>query len=291
MEYMPKKIVKYIDDFILEFVIQKVKLISLVMTWMIKNTRLALVNKFHISTLLKKIKIIFIFAILCLFISCFNFIPCLLMFIMLSPNDKILETDFASQKINNLIQIPACAKNINGIVVLGAGTTYAESPGHYSLMRLLGFINLLNLSPDTILWKNQKTPIIFSGGFTNKSNKQSEAQVLKKYAFFIYGKKMSEFNVITENTSKNTYENALYSKEIFNKKQLKKNIILITNSYHMQRSLSTFKTQGFQVCPISVSSNDIFTGEFFSLQNVLKTNILLHEYLGIIWYLAKGWIK
>ena len=141
----------------------------------------------------KKIFKISLTVILLLFMFfCFHFTPNILMHIILSAEDKLVETNYIATK--NLIEIPSCIKKSNGIVILGAGDTYADTPSHYGMTRLLGFIELLNNSKETNLWKRNKNPIVFSGGFTNKDSSLSEAQVLKKYATFIYGNK-SKYNI------------------------------------------------------------------------------------------------
>lgn len=239
--------------------------------------------------LTKVTRFLFTFTTFLWVFFCFHYTPQILMYFLLSSNDKTLEKNFPITK--HLINIPSCVENAHGIIVLGAGASYTSSPSSQSLTRILGLIDLLKQSSQENFWRTNKTPIIFSGGFTNPMINLSEAQVLKNYATYIYGNKFLDFNSIIENESKNTFENALFNKEFFDKNKIEKNIILITNTFHMNRARKAFEGQGFSVCPVSVSSQEIYGTGLFNFNNATKTTVLLNEYFGVVGYLAKGWIK
>ena len=56
-----------------------------------------------------------------------------------------------------------------------------------------------------------------------------------------------------EDKAKTTKENALFSKEILEKVNVKK-IILVTNQWHMMRAKLLFERAGFEVLPASVGA-------------------------------------
>jgi uncharacterized SAM-binding protein YcdF (DUF218 family) len=67
---------------------------------------------------------------------------------------------------------------------------------------------------------------------------------------------LKEFNlpdssVLIEQNSRNTFENAAFSKELLQKKHLAPPYLLVTSSWHMRRALYIFKKEGMDVVPYS----------------------------------------
>ncbi len=241
------------------------------------------------SDLHKIIKILMTFSTIMFLFFCFHFTPNTLLNLLLNPKEKQVEKNY--NETHKLIYPSICAQNTNAIVILGGGVTYAHTPSESTLTRLLGLKELLQDKIFYEKWRKKQFPIIFTGGHTEPKIEESEAHLLKKYALFLMGETFSNLNTLTEDESKNTYQNALFTKEIFIKNNYPKNIILITNSAHMRRAQKTFIAQGFHVCSFSVSSNNLNGSGLFSFSNALKTNAILNEYFGIIGYFMKGWIK
>lgn len=96
--------------------------------------------------------------------------------------------------------------------------------------------------------------LVFSGGsgdIYHPENKESD--ILSKYLTNA-GIKIN--NLLIENKSRNTFENALYTKELLQlkfKNLAEKRILLITSANHMRRSLACFEKQG--IYPDYLSSN------------------------------------
>ncbi len=55
--------------------------------------------------------------------------------------------------------------------------------------------------------------------------------------------------ILMENQSRNSYENALYSKKLLDSAHLKPPYILVTSAFHMRRALATYKKMGVSVIP------------------------------------------
>ncbi len=137
--------------------------------------------------------------------------------------------------------------------------------------------------------------IFFSGGSGDVYHPENkEADMIIKYLNSI-GFSTKKFHF--ENESKNTYQNALYTKEGLAKsfKDLdSKNILLITSSLHMRRSLACFKKQGIE-CDY-LSTNRKSGPRKFEFQHCLIPNIgtfsgwnhLGHEMIGYISYKLTG---
>jgi uncharacterized SAM-binding protein YcdF (DUF218 family) len=103
-----------------------------------------------------------------------------------------------------------------------------------------------------------------------------------------------------ENQSRNTYENAAYSKKIIDAieqppaDQQVKPWLLITSASHMYRSMKIFEKQGIAVIPVSVdyqTANTLQWREFDLTEGAFLWNRLLHEYVGIGAYQLTGKIS
>lgn len=106
-------------------------------------------------------------------------------------------------------------------------------------------------------------------------------------------------DLMFEDQSLNTYENALFSKQFLDKKKYSsKRILLITSAYHMRRAKKCFDAVGLSVTPFSV---DYFTSCSklwgVSLEDIIpsqgglkKWEILIREWLSMFFFISKGHI-
>lgn len=107
-----------------------------------------------------------------------------------------------------------------------------------------------------------------------------------------------------ETESRNTYENALFSRQILAENGIQ-SIVLVTSALHMPRAVALFEKQGFEVIPApadyTLTQNDwerlwapdLITQLFNSLPsvgNLSTTTRALKEYIGILTYSLRGWI-
>ncbi len=105
-----------------------------------------------------------------------------------------------------------------------------------------------------------------------------------------------ERDVIIENESRNTYENAMNAASILKTHQYGNRFLLITSATHMRRSLMCFKNAGLTVEPFSVderSGKGIYTPDKIIIphaENLNNWDTLIHEWLGIITYKMAGYI-
>ena len=100
-----------------------------------------------------------------------------------------------------------------------------------------------------------------------------------------------------ENQSRNTYENAVYSKKMIDQLGVGSPSIktgswlLITSATHMPRSVKIFEKQGIQIIPVPVDYQTAYTlqwREFDLTEGAFLWNRLLHEYMGIVAYKLTG---
>ena len=101
--------------------------------------------------------------------------------------------------------------------------------------------------------------------------------------------------IITEGESKNTHENAEFSKPILEKKFPKGKFLLITSASHMRRAMACFKKAGITAIPFSVdrqSGPRKFTLDHLlipSIEALREWNSLIHEWVGCITYKIAGY--
>jgi len=63
--------------------------------------------------------------------------------------------------------------------------------------------------------------------------------------------KIADSSILIENNSRNTIENALFSKPILQKAHLQPPYLLVTSNFHMRRALMIFRKAGYNVEPYS----------------------------------------
>jgi len=172
---------------------------------------------------------------------------------------------------------------LTGVIILGGGAGKGLVPKERNEASLHEAAERITKALE-IYKKNPRVIILFSGfSGSFKPEGWSESDTVRK--FFI-DQGVREENLIFENQSKNTFENAKYSKKILEDK--KGNWGLITSASHMVRSFMVFKKNGLILEPISVDyktgTSKVFWLDFSFYRGINLWNILLHEITGIIHY-------
>lgn len=137
--------------------------------------------------------------------------------------------------------------------------------------------------------------IMFTGGSGSiRYPDHKEGAYVKKYLHTIH---IPDSAVIIENESKNTFENAVFSKKILDSLHFKGSLLLVTSAYHMPRALATFKKAGYiNVTPYitnRMSGPRRFDWDFCLIPNaeaMTNLNMLIHEWIGYIAYKIKGYL-
>jgi uncharacterized SAM-binding protein YcdF (DUF218 family) len=102
-------------------------------------------------------------------------------------------------------------------------------------------------------------------------------------------------SIIAEAASRNTYENAVLSKQVLAQHGLQR-VLLVTSALHMPRALATFKSAGIDAVPAAtdfiVTYKDRRTAIDFLPDAVAlsRTTYAIKEYVGYAYYWWKGWI-
>lgn len=187
----------------------------------------------------------------------------------------ILYLPFTQHKLTRILTIEEELRFAEAIVVLGGGLGSDGSPKISTLERIDYGVFLFEAGFGNYL--------ILSGGA--KANGQVEAEVMYKIAL---DKGISPETLLKEGRSLNTYENALYIKELLSQHNIKGKVILVTSPYHMKRAIFCFRKQGVEVLAAPVVNSEIYTYGFY--QNLRNLRLLMDEFLALVYFHCTGWI-
>lgn len=137
---------------------------------------------------------------------------------------------------------------------------------------------------------NPAAKILISGGDGSFSGAyEGEAGAAQRF-FAAYG--ISPERLVAENTSRNTFENTLNTRDVLAREGLQ-NCLLITSAFHMPRSLALFSKAGIAVTPFPVdyrTSGTVTPGFDFTQPSLNAQNMstAVREWLGLLGYYAAG---
>ncbi len=120
----------------------------------------------------------------------------------------------------------------------------------------------------------------------------------KQFKQVLIGWGIPATDILTENVSRNTHENAVETKKLLQKNyRINQPFLLITSGRHMRRSLACFESVGLNCVPYAT---DLYTGphrsyfwdQYFvpNVENFSEWNALLKEVVGYIAYDMAGYI-
>jgi uncharacterized SAM-binding protein YcdF (DUF218 family) len=143
------------------------------------------------------------------------------------------------------------------------------------------------------LWKAGKAPKLLLVGRGNGwgsdvgSEGSAMAAVLQDFG-------IDQDAILVEGESRNTFENALYAKQIWDREGFRTGL-LITSATHMSRSRAVFVERGFVVTPVPI---DARAGAFDTMfpftvlpdvRALDQVTYVWKEWLGLLVYRIRGW--
>jgi uncharacterized SAM-binding protein YcdF (DUF218 family) len=170
-------------------------------------------------------------------------------------------------------------KNYSCVIVLGGFSTGSYNGDGFFTSASDRFIQGIKL-----LSTKKATHLLVSGGTGSLlPDEFREAAWVKK--------QLHEFNypdsaILIENASRNTKENAKFSKAMLEKAKLKPPYLLVTSAFHMRRSLMIFKKMGVNVVPYPANymvRRKVIASDFIPAADVLSSwNIYIKEVVGYV---------
>jgi len=175
-------------------------------------------------------------------------------------------------------------------IVLGGMTWYDARQDKPQFLRSAD--RLFQVLP--LVGNNQIKKIIITSGSGSISHpEEKEAAILKHYLLKCG---YPDSTIIIENESRNTRENALFTKHLVDSLQIKDSVLFVTSAFHLRRAIGCFDKAGIK--NIVVYPTDRYSGprkiefDFLLIPNpaALETStLLLHEIMGWIVYKLKGY--
>ena len=131
--------------------------------------------------------------------------------------------------------------------------------------------------------------MVYSGGpATQTLLWDPETEVARNIAIALYG---NDRNLIAENKSRNTWENAVFLKQLLKPKPEDKWIV-VTSGYHALRTTGIFASVGFNIVIKPTDYRAEYSGGFEFADNALKqfkkADLALKELSGIVAYTLLG---
>jgi uncharacterized SAM-binding protein YcdF (DUF218 family) len=179
----------------------------------------------------------------------------------------------------------------DGIIVLGASIEADLSTAHGT--------PVVRSSPDRLIaaaalaHRYPKARVVFSGGSANLISNDAREADFAGAIFESLG--IDKSRLIMERASRNTQENAEFSKALVAPKEGER-WLLVTSAFHMPRSVGLFRKAGFAVEPYPVDwrvggRSDIFNFTNVAIDGLGRTDLAVREWMGLIAYRATGKIE
>lgn len=172
------------------------------------------------------------------------------------------------------------------IIMLGGGATL-DTPNLQGKGHLLGPA-ANRLLTCLQLYRELKLPLILSGGQVTKTT-GVEAEIAQR---ILLETGIAADRLIIENKSRNTTENARYTKKLLDIYHFRRPI-LVTSAFHMPRAVKQFQKAKVKVlpCPTDYRTHPSYSFEWAgfipSAGALEETSLALKEYLGLLvarWY-------
>jgi uncharacterized SAM-binding protein YcdF (DUF218 family) len=176
----------------------------------------------------------------------------------------------------------------DGIIVLGASIEADLSAAHGT--------PVVRSAPDRVIaaaalaHRYPNARVVFSGGSGNLISNDAKEADFAGGIFESLG--ISKSRLIMERRSRNTVENAEFSKALVAPKQGER-WLLVTSAFHMPRSVGLFRKAGFAVEPYPVDwrvggPDDLFSFTNIAIAGLGRTDIAVREWMGLLVYRATG---
>ena len=176
----------------------------------------------------------------------------------------------------------------DGIIILGGPIDTDISAAHNMPVTRSGADRLIEGAALASRYPNAR--VLFTGGSANLISTDAKEADYAAEIFASLG--IPKTRLIMERLSRNTYENAEFSRAMVAPKAGER-WLLVTSAYHMPRSVGLFRKAGFNVEPYPVdwrvgSRADLLTFTNFSVDGLARTDTGLREWIGLVAYRLVG---
>jgi len=173
--------------------------------------------------------------------------------------------------------------HVDGIIALGGAIDPVRSARHR-----MPSLNDEAERMTTFVWLARRYPsakLVFSSGSGSLFDTQYKEADAAKQLFAELG--LDTSRIIFERRSRNTYENAVFSKALAKPKP-GEIWILITSAWHMPRAVGIFREVGWPVLPWPVAYKTAGSVDFQPVDHIQRVDLAIHEWVGLLAYRLLG---
>lgn len=221
------------------------------------------------------------------------------LFVIFFTSNPVVSRKFVSSLERQYLP-PEPVPNADAIVVLGGATEPQLPPRPWVEVKEQGDRILYGAKLQT---EGHANKLILSGGrvtWRGGSGDESEANDMKQIAIAM---DVPEADILLENTSLNTYENAINVQKILEAQQLD-SVLLVTSAIHMPRAIAIFQKLGINATP-TPTDYLVSSASYENIDTTWQSRILslfpdaeaqaqftraLKEYVGFTIYRLRGWV-
>jgi uncharacterized SAM-binding protein YcdF (DUF218 family) len=176
----------------------------------------------------------------------------------------------------------------DGIIVLGGSVDTDLSAAHRT--PVVAYAADRMLAPADLARRYPKARIVFTGGTSNLI--ATEAREADYSAPILENLGIPKERVILERDSRNTWENAIFTKQMVAPKPGER-WLLVTSAFHMPRSMGIFRKAGFDVEAYPVDwrmggRDELFAFTRNGREGLEKTDVAMREWIGLVAYRVMG---
>jgi uncharacterized SAM-binding protein YcdF (DUF218 family) len=176
----------------------------------------------------------------------------------------------------------------DGIIVLGGSVDTDLSAAHHTPVvrhapdRLFALAELARRYPDA--------RVVFTGGSANLV--ATDAREADYSAPILQDLGVAKERLILERNSRNTYENAIFTKQLVAPKPGER-WLLVTSAFHMPRSMGLFRKAGFDAEAYPVDwrmggRDDLLSFTNIGADGLSRTDVAVREWIGLVAYRLMG---
>jgi uncharacterized SAM-binding protein YcdF (DUF218 family) len=177
----------------------------------------------------------------------------------------------------------------DGIVVLG-GSIEPDLSAARGTVVFTGSVDRI-IAAAALAHRYPRARIVFSGGNANLVSDDAAKEADTARAVF-ERLRVAKDRLLMERQSRNTLENAEFSKAMLNPKPGER-WLLVTSAYHMPRSIGAFRKVGFAVEPYPVDwrtggPRDLLKFSIYAIDGLGRVEIAMREWIGLSAYRITG---
>jgi uncharacterized SAM-binding protein YcdF (DUF218 family) len=184
--------------------------------------------------------------------------------------------------------LPNRPAHAGAIVVLAAGALHPDAVRFHDELSSRTLIRCVHAAE--VYHQGPPLPVVVSGGIVDpRTIGRPDGDLMRD---FLVEHGVQPADVIVENGSRSTYENALESRKLLEQRGIRE-VILVTDASHMLRAVCCFRKQGIRAMP--AACHHLATQFPWSLSAWLpdggSASVCVnaaHEWLGLAWYWLKG---